>query len=330
MSLSSLKAYLWTLASKEPFYECLGPPSDYVLQGISALTAEGEYFYNENCTFSGLQLMLPLMRLEKVADDSQTIEQNKQNAMIAKISTISQADLNAAAEARSEVAWTRQRLLSMADANVTRLNAGGPVAVAHYLTAAAQQPKLTTSLQRCLRHIPHLTISAICVDCSDPPQQHLLALNLPKEVTVASAIKEIVDAQTRLVKGEVGCHDLDPASKYLLKVCCSQEYLFDPESALIHYMYVQECLEKGEIPRLTPVLLEDVLDCLGLPPLETPGTTEYRPATTLTHLPSVIELHGEGDVEATTDVWDLRDYFSLTVRSAQKSAVGVDAPTRVT
>lgn len=83
MSLADLKAHLWDLASTEPLYECLGPPNDYLFQGISSLKAEEEEFYDEQCKFAGLQLLLPLMRLEKVADDTEIIEQ-KQNAMIAK------------------------------------------------------------------------------------------------------------------------------------------------------------------------------------------------------------------------------------------------------
>lgn len=79
-----LKMLLWDLASKEPFFECLGPPSGYLFQGISAPKAEEEEFYNEQLKFASLQLLLPLLRLEKIADDTRIIEQNKYNAMIAK------------------------------------------------------------------------------------------------------------------------------------------------------------------------------------------------------------------------------------------------------
>ncbi len=72
------------MASAEPFFECLGPRESYVFQGLTVASPEGEDFYDENVKFGGLQLMLPLMRLEKVADDMQVVEQNKRNGMIAK------------------------------------------------------------------------------------------------------------------------------------------------------------------------------------------------------------------------------------------------------
>ena len=110
----------------------------------------------------------------------------------------------------------------MSEANLARLEGGGPVAMAHYLTGASLRPKLSKVLQRRLQQLPYLTISAVCVDCKSPPQQHLLTLKLSNSITVAAAIKEIIDAQTRLVQGDVMCIDAYPASQYLLKVCCSQ------------------------------------------------------------------------------------------------------------
>ncbi len=109
----------------------------------------------------------------------------------------------------------------MAESNLERLLAGGSIAMAKYLTAAPQQPRLTTAFQVDLRKLPHLTISAICADSSNPPQHHLLTLHLPKEVTVCQTIKQIIDEQTRIVSGEGVVHDLDPLN-YILKVCCSQ------------------------------------------------------------------------------------------------------------
>ncbi|VDM21404.1 unnamed protein product [Hydatigera taeniaeformis] len=328
MTLADLKAHLWELASKEPFYECLGPPNDYFFQGISSLKAEEEEFYDEQCKFVGLQLLLPLMRLEKVADDAQIIEQ-KRNAMIAKISTISQAHLKTAEEGNPELAWARQCLLAISEANIRRLESSGPVAMAHYLTGAALQPKLNTALQRRLQRLPCLTISAVYVDCYSPPKQRVLKLNLPKSITVAATIKEIIDEQRRRVQGDVGYHNMDSASQYILKVCCSQEYLFEQDTALVHYAYVQECLQRDDIPRLSPVLLKDVLECLGLPVPEMnydgcapayPSAVNVAPP-----LPSVIDLSGvreEDNEDAVTgeseDLWNLRDYFSLTVRTAQK------------
>lgn len=84
MKLSCLKKQLWNLASEEPFFELLGPMEDYFFQGISTAAADEEDFYDEQRTLASLQLMLPLMRLEKVADDAQVVEENKRNAMIAK------------------------------------------------------------------------------------------------------------------------------------------------------------------------------------------------------------------------------------------------------
>lgn len=215
-------------------------------------------------------------------------------------------------------------MLKMSQANIDRLEAGGSVAMAQYLTAAPRQPKLNTALQHRLQNLPHLTISAICVDCSIPPKQHVLSLNLSKSITVADTIKAIIAKQTRLVQGRVGLHEIDPAPQYILKVCCSQEYLFERKSALVHYTYVQNCLQRGDIPRLTPVLLKDVLECLCLPvpdslPVEVPSTiADPSPLP----LPSVIDLYGPEEKlekgETCIDLWDLKDFFSLTVRSAQK------------
>ncbi|VUZ43640.1 unnamed protein product, partial [Hymenolepis diminuta] len=140
----------------------------------------------------------------------------------------------------------------------------------------------------------------------------------------ADTIKAIIAKQTRLVQGRVGLHEIDPAPQYILKVCCSQEYLFERKSALVHYTYVQNCLQRGDIPRLTPVLLKDVLECLCLPvpdslPVEVPSTiADPSPLP----LPSVIDLYGPEEKlekgETCIDLWDLKDFFSLTVRSAQK------------
>ena len=100
----------------------------------------------------------------------------------------------------------------------------------------------------------------------------------------------------------------------------------------MHYTYVQDCLQRGDIPRLTPVLLKDVLECLGLPaPEKVQSYTDYMTSnrfTSITNftptLPSVIDLYGVEEKEADEmDLWDLRDYFSLTVRSAQKAVTAV-------
>lgn len=113
-----------------------------------------------------------------------------------------------------------------------------------------------------------------------------------------------------------------------------QEYLFEQDTALVHYAYVQECLQRDDIPRLTPVLLKDVLECLGLPVPEEMNCDDCTPpypssavnaSVAAPPLPSVIDLFEmrEEDeeneaTEASIDLWDLRDYFSLTVRAAQK------------
>lgn len=239
-----------------------------------------------------------------------------------RISTISLAELTSAAESNAELAMARSRMLELSQANLSRLEAGGPIAMAHYLTAAPRQPKLNTALQRRLQILPHLTISAVCVDCSNPPRQHVLTLNLSKSITVAATIKTIIDEQARLVQWEVGSHEVDPAPQYVLKVCCSQEYLFERESVLVHYAYVQDCLQRGDIPRLTPVLLKDVLECLCLVVPENIPVTAAPPASSSPlPLPSIIDLYGPEEEEEgmpSLDLWDLKDYFSLTVRSAQK------------
>lgn len=215
----------------------------------------------------------------------------------------------------------RDRMLQLSNANIERLEAGGSIAMAQYLTAAARQPRLNTALKRRLEKMAHLTISAICVDCSVPPKQHVLSLNLSKAATVSDAIKAIIAEQTQLVQGQVELPEIDPAQQYILKVCCSQEYLFEMDYALVHFTYVQNCLQRGDVPRLTPVLLKDVLECLCLPvtdslPIEVPVK---EPEPSPLPLPSVIDLYGPEEKDGPCiDLWSLKDYFSLTVRSAQK------------
>lgn len=122
------------------------------------------------------------------------------------------------------MAWARASLLSIAKANAARLEAGGSVAMARYLTSATQQPKLTASLKRLLVSLPRLTIGAWILDSSDPPQQRLLSLELPKEVTVAGALQAIFEQQKDGSLG-VGIQDFSAQPKpsdYLLKICCSQ------------------------------------------------------------------------------------------------------------
>ena len=84
MSLAELKTQLWELAAKEPFFGELEEPEQYLLEGISAPRAEEEDFYDESVKFGSLQLLLPLLRLEKLADDAAAALENMRNAMIAK------------------------------------------------------------------------------------------------------------------------------------------------------------------------------------------------------------------------------------------------------
>uniref|UniRef100_A0A0V0JBT1 Phosphatidylinositol 4,5-bisphosphate 3-kinase catalytic subunit alpha isoform n=1 Tax=Schistocephalus solidus TaxID=70667 RepID=A0A0V0JBT1_SCHSO len=336
ITLLGLKSHLWSLAAKEAFYDRLGPPTEYIFKSINS-SAEEEELYDENRTFSSLDLMLPVIRLEKTADDSKVVALNTKNAMIARCSTICQMDLKAAEEASAEVSWARNSLLKISEANSRELEIGGSVAIARYLTAASQQPKLTASLKRCLQSLRHLKIGAWILDSSDPPQQRLLTLELPKEVTVAGALQYIIQQQTKLVKGDVSPDverdfgsKLDP-SMYLLKICCSQEYLYDSESVLIHYLYVQECIERTEVPKLSPVLLKDVLESLDLPvPQEGLNTvttpTEAEPPSLMDLVDFDLssptgEAVADGDVKPES-LWNLREYFAIIVRSAHTLSSG--------
>uniref|UniRef100_A0A183T374 Phosphatidylinositol-4-phosphate 3-kinase n=1 Tax=Schistocephalus solidus TaxID=70667 RepID=A0A183T374_SCHSO len=260
-----------------------------------------------------------------------------QNLLVFRCSTICQMDLKAAEEASAEVSWARNSLLKISEANSRELEIGGSVAIARYLTAASQQPKLTASLKRCLQSLRHLKIGAWILDSSDPPQQRLLTLELPKEVTVAGALQYIIQQQTKLVKGDVSPDverdfgsKLDP-SMYLLKICCSQEYLYDSESVLIHYLYVQECIERTEVPKLSPVLLKDVLESLDLPvPQEGLNTvttpTEAEPPSLMDLVDFDLssptgEAVADGDVKPES-LWNLREYFAIIVRSAHTLSSG--------
>eukprot|EP00108_Taenia_solium_P009158 TsM_000870200 transcript=TsM_000870200 gene=TsM_000870200 len=99
-------------------------------------------------------------------------------------------------------------------------------------------------------------VSTVFVDGYNPPKQHLLILNLPKSITVATTIKAIIDERRRLVQGDISC-------QYLPK-CTALNSMFQQETAPVHYAYVQECVQYDDIPLLTPVLLKDALECLGL------------------------------------------------------------------
>ncbi|VDM04855.1 unnamed protein product [Schistocephalus solidus] len=83
ITLLGLKSHLWSLAAKEAFYDRLGPPTEYIFKSINS-SAEEEELYDENRTFSSLDLMLPVIRLEKTADDSKVVALNTKNAMIAR------------------------------------------------------------------------------------------------------------------------------------------------------------------------------------------------------------------------------------------------------
>ncbi|VDN39696.1 unnamed protein product, partial [Dibothriocephalus latus] len=118
---------------------------------------------------------------------------------------------------------------------------------------------------------------------------------------------------------------------YLLKVCCSQEYLYDSESVLIHYLYVQECIERAEVPKLSPVLLKDVLESLDLPISQDGVTTVTTP--TEAEPPNIMNLvdfdlsstssspaaaaaaaiaeSGADDAAKPESLWNLREYFAI-------------------
>lgn len=153
---------------------------------------------------------------------------------LCRISAISQADLKAAEVINPEVSWARKHILSIAQRNLDLLKSGGPVAMAQYLTAATQQPKLTVSLQRSLQDLPYLTISAVYIDCSTPPQQHILTLALPKEATVAMALSRIIEPHD---SGDELLH-----TKYLLKVCCSQVCLSPGCLTIMETSHLRICI----------------------------------------------------------------------------------------
>lgn len=71
------------MAMHAPFFDRLDAPSQYVFQGINE-SAEEEEFYEESSKFFSIPLLLPIMRLERIADDSQLIATKRRDAMIAK------------------------------------------------------------------------------------------------------------------------------------------------------------------------------------------------------------------------------------------------------
>ena len=118
--------------------------------------------------------------------------------------------------------------------------------------------------------------------------------------------------------GSTYSHNQNSSVRRVLTLCVCpclrfKEYLFEQDSALIHYAYVQDCLQRDETPRLTPFLLCDVLESLDLPvPEPTPAAVTGNSAAAvfdpeppeLFPVPSVVELYEqkeESEDEAETD-----------------------------
>lgn len=93
-----------------------------------------------------------------------------------------------------------------------------------------------------------------------------------------------------------------------------QEYLFDSDSVLINYIYVQSCLELGDIPKLSPFLVKDLVESLRLSTsdCEKPMVNNKMPP-----LPSILSLTStEAEEEtASESLWNLTDYFAVSVRN---------------
>ncbi|CAL8106071.1 unnamed protein product [Calicophoron daubneyi] len=273
LSLLEAKDELWSQASHEPLFDVLHSKDHYVFSGINRETADEEEYYDQTIRLRELPLLLPYLRVIEATRDSALLQLHTRNATIASCIGISHADIVRAGRLNPEVKWARQRLLKLATVHANALAETGPVGLASYLTAAPRRA-LTKSLKATLQDCSSLVINAWMLDGSNPPEEKCIKVTLSLQATVLDALNELLHRQLMLFeqtqqvqRGEGNMRkDTIPrvadASGYLLKICCSQAYLFETNEKLIAYEYVQRCVELNQYPCLSPVLLKTVCDSL--------------------------------------------------------------------
>ncbi|KAH8854640.1 Phosphatidylinositol 4,5-bisphosphate 3-kinase catalytic subunit alpha isoform [Schistosoma japonicum] len=259
-TLEEIRIQLWISAAKLPLFDILQSRSDYIFVGINRETGDEEEFYDLSRRLHELPLILPYLLVTEAARDSTILEINAQNAAIASCTGIPYTDIVRACRTNPEVKWARLRLLRIANMHTKILDQTGSDGLIRYLTSASKR-ELSQSLKILLQKHTHLTITAWVLDGKDPPEKCCVVVKLNKKATVFEALNEILHSQAELAKQDCQAnmnYGLPKASNYLLKVCCSQAYLFDSDELLIRYEYIQQCIEQYQHPCLSPILKNDI------------------------------------------------------------------------
>ncbi|CAH8832569.1 unnamed protein product [Trichobilharzia szidati] len=281
LTLEEVKTQLWISAAKLPLFDILQSKSDYIFVGINRETGDKEEFYDQSRRLHELPLLLPYLRVIEAARDSALLEINTRNAAIASCTSIPHTDIVRACRTNSEVKWARSRLLNLSNMHRKLLNQTGSNGLIRYLTSASKR-ELCQSLKIHLQKLTHLTITAWVLNGKNPPKKCCILIELDKKATVNHALNEILYSQTELAKQDCQIdhnnsdtttnnnsnnniidYGLPDASNYLLKICCSQAYLFDPNELLINYEYIQQCIEQYKYPCLSPILIKDIKQSLN-------------------------------------------------------------------
>ncbi|OON15239.1 phosphoinositide 3-kinase family, accessory domain protein, partial [Opisthorchis viverrini] len=297
LSLYEAKDELWLMAAKQPLFRVLQPKEHYIFSGINSETADTEEFYDQSLRLRELPLLLPYLLVTEAARDSTLLEENMQNSAISNCTGISHDDIVRASELNPEVKWTRVRFHRLANMHRKLLQDSGPSGLAQYLTATAQRA-VSRSLQVMLDQMGALTVSAWILDSKDQTNESKVVVELGIGATVQDALTRLLELQTELadinykrrstcsqltMRSDWNCVKPPDVSAYLLKICCSQAYLFDMSAPLVSFEYVQQCLEEGRHPCLSPVLRKDVCEnlvrCLGISSSTSIEEKSYRNGT---------------------------------------------------
>ncbi|CAH8444879.1 unnamed protein product [Heterobilharzia americana] len=264
LTLQEAKTHLWISAAKLPLFDILQSSIHYVFVGVNRETGDEEEFYDQSRRLHELPLILPYLRVIEAARDSALLEINTRNAAIASCTGMPHTDIVRACRTNPEVKWARSRLLNIANRHTKVLLQTGSDGLLRYLTSASKR-ELSQSLKILLQKLTHLTITAWVLDGKDPPKKCRVVIELDKKATVFDALNEILHSQAELAKQDCQInmdYGLPEASNYLLKVCCSQAYLSDSSELLIHYEYIQQCIEQHQHPCLSPMLKKDIQQSL--------------------------------------------------------------------
>lgn len=186
---------------------------------------------------------------------------------------ISHADVVRAGRLNPEIRRSRSRLQHLAEEHRKALLSTGTLGLARYLTAAPRRA-ISKSLRDQLKILPVLEVAAWVFDGDGPSsKERPIVTSVDVNASVLDLLTSLLNIQTQLVQTNyaTAIRDLGVTIQtpnpldYVLKVCCSQAYLFDLGDQVIAYEYIQECIEQGRTPYLSPVLRQDVCKTLDCP-----------------------------------------------------------------